>query len=877
MREHLGLSSHIRPREKRRVSYFFILFFLLGCGMAIGHYSADVLFLKRYGLAYLPIMFILHGLLLAGVVTVYTAFADRLSPEKLLIPLCAGLLLLLAAVWWLMTQLEWVHSYPIYYLSYELAAEIFIVHGTFYLSSNFYIAQSKRLIPSIFNSWQLGAILGSLFIAVVTPIIGVQNMPLVWVSLLGAAMLTVFIYYRKAGVSPYYRSSRKRHNALQYGIQQLSQGVSFARKSKLLRMMSIALFCMMITVMVMYYSVSRVYTEHFADENSLAVFFGWLGVATGVFALVLQDFVSEGLIQRLGLRHSNLIFPSLTLGAFAGLLAVFALPAAMFASGIKDAVLPAIRNPVRTLFIKALPGHIQGRAQIMSLGVVIPLALFVTGLLIWLAQSMALAKVFLLLGLFSAIAYWFFNWQMNKCYLQSTLVDLRDRLFAQGEQFNTALQNDEQQVFKLLVDAAKHEEPEVRFMAAKTLMTALPKKAAPIVLSVIESLDLSLRDQLISGLVQLGSPELKACLHNEIENGDEHLKATALSALFQLRDSQAKDRVESALDSNNPRIRAAGIFGVLNYPLAPLMGKAMILWREQLGSPNKGDVIAALNLFVRCPQADLLDTVLVHLRAADKRVCLAAIDVLDCWPSQNIPGITEVILELVQSAEPQICAAAAQQLYRLPEPQRLNQAQALIEDHHPEVRRSAASVLFPVGNPIEQLEMWLLDNRHSPKAQRAVLDIFHSRRVGRAAWERVARCFIAKAAQFYAAYLALDRNAKLHDGLDLLRVVLRERALQTLDLTLFCAMQYEDRNTLGEIRAGVMVQDKQHRALTLAAVGTLADKPLARALTALLESMNGEIPKETTRRWRFHEISSVLDWVKEQGDAWLVQCVADTK
>ena len=55
----------IREDEPPRVIYLLGIFLLIGMGMAIGRSSADALFLKRYGVEYLPVMYLLLSVLLA--------------------------------------------------------------------------------------------------------------------------------------------------------------------------------------------------------------------------------------------------------------------------------------------------------------------------------------------------------------------------------------------------------------------------------------------------------------------------------------------------------------------------------------------------------------------------------------------------------------------------------------------------------------------------------------------------------------------------------------------------------------------------------------------------------------------------------------------
>ena len=72
----------IKDDERSATFYFMLLFLVLGFGTAIGRGTTDALFFKRYGIEYLPVMYIVLSVLLFIMSTVYAAYADRLPPER---------------------------------------------------------------------------------------------------------------------------------------------------------------------------------------------------------------------------------------------------------------------------------------------------------------------------------------------------------------------------------------------------------------------------------------------------------------------------------------------------------------------------------------------------------------------------------------------------------------------------------------------------------------------------------------------------------------------------------------------------------------------------------------------------------------------------
>jgi len=74
----------IKEQEQSEVLYFAVFFLLLGCGMALGPGTADALFFKRYGIEYLPIMYLLLAVLLLLLSTLTLPLLTSFLPNEFL-------------------------------------------------------------------------------------------------------------------------------------------------------------------------------------------------------------------------------------------------------------------------------------------------------------------------------------------------------------------------------------------------------------------------------------------------------------------------------------------------------------------------------------------------------------------------------------------------------------------------------------------------------------------------------------------------------------------------------------------------------------------------------------------------------------------------
>jgi len=559
----LGKLFLVHEGETGNVVYFLFFFLVVSAGMAIGRGTADALFFKRFGIEYLPLMYIIQSLLLAMVSTLYAAFADRVPAESFFRTLFGILAVLVAVSWLAISRSDWSLIYPAYYLVYEVASELLLVHSALYMNQNMNTLQAKRLSPLIYAGAQTGTIAGGVLLALSAPVIGTQNLLIVWCLLLVAGIVAIILRHRRHGASVYYRAHARSRSLLKDCVMDIQQGVRYTVDSELLRAASFSLFFMVIAFYILSYSVNRVYTHTFESEAELASFFGGLTAMTSVIALVSQLFITNRVIHRFGVRRANLLFPLTTLASMLALVFSFSLPSALMGSINKDAVMPAFRNPVRAMFFNILPDYLQGRARAMSIAVVLPVALFVCGSLLWLMLQMEDTRFFLIPGALAACCYIFFSRKMNRAYISTLLTTLRERLFLPSDRMYRELQGSSDEVMEEVLRGVRHQDSEVAEAFSRLLVDSFPERAVDIVLSRVEAADNATTDRLIK---MIDSLDLSACidqLHALARRGDDHLKTTILRMLVDKGEASAITQALGLMDSRNPRHVGVAIHAAL--------------------------------------------------------------------------------------------------------------------------------------------------------------------------------------------------------------------------------------------------------------------------------------------------------------------------
>lgn len=130
-----------------------------------------------------------------------------------------------------------------------------------------------------------------------------------------------------------------------------------------------------------------VYERTFPEEQDLAAFLGLMNAGLNLVGLLVSAFATTPLIRRFGIGRMNLVFPLATLAAFVWLSLDFALPAAIVAHVVYDAIANAVDQPVMTGNYNAVPHRFVARIRVVADGIVYPFALAGAGALLLFAQA----------------------------------------------------------------------------------------------------------------------------------------------------------------------------------------------------------------------------------------------------------------------------------------------------------------------------------------------------------------------------------------------------------------------------------------------------------------------------------------------------------
>src|SRR5688500_5805511 len=297
----------IKPGEGRIVSLTIGIMLFTSLGAALGGTGIEALFFARFGVEYLPYMFV--GLGVTSMVMSFgvTALLSRIPRQILYIavPLLISILLVFAR-FALLTEASWL--YPSLWLGKEVVNILvsLVIWGIAGAVSD--TRQAKRLFPLFNASRILGQVIGGFITGLLVASIGTENLLLVWAGtlLLGFLLSRALLARAQITSTAERRPSRRKQPTL---VQEMQRGYQYVRGSKLMTWISIST----IFFSMLYFSISlpfsRAATEQYINEDSLASFLGLFNGLSTAAAFLASLFLANRLFARVGIMTCILALP----------------------------------------------------------------------------------------------------------------------------------------------------------------------------------------------------------------------------------------------------------------------------------------------------------------------------------------------------------------------------------------------------------------------------------------------------------------------------------------------------------------------------------------------------------------------------------------
>src|SRR3990172_3333470 len=636
---------NIHNGESRMAALVIGIMLLTSAGFTLGSTGIEALFFARFGVKYLPYMYMILGTLSFLTSLGITALLGRFQKETLyiFIPLFVAGLTLIA---WLTLFSGWNIIYPILWLGKEVINSLIglVVWGIAGRVCN--TRQSKRLFP-LFNAGRiLGSVIGGISTGLLVNLIGTANLMIVWavILVLTFIMVRALLATNIAGKEAARKWTRKRAQASL--IEDVQQGFQFVRKSTLMvwRSMSAVLFS------ILYFSIALPFSQsalaQYPDENALAGFLGIFNGLSTAAAFLASMFIANRLYARIGVVNALLILPVIYLAGFGGLavsnifivILIFRFAQMVWLSGIADSAYQAIFNPV--------PAARRDQVRAFIDGVPAQAGTFIAGGILIIGEQTFSSNQLALIGLSAAIATTYVIWKAGRAYnlaLVDALKKGRPTIFSEDDR--VGIRTDGAAIQAALAGMTS-DDPIARRISAHMLGKVNLPSTFDVLISALNDEDMDVRLIALTGLARQKNASALTKVSALLSDPQAVVRAQAVDTLRAIADNETlKTLVAPILDDPSPNVKARAMIALLsldvNNPVRSQLRSMSMLGEieerilaldalAEIGDPQAltmfanelNDVLAPIS--VRCAAASAISscgrpaiTALIHFLSTD--------------------------------------------------------------------------------------------------------------------------------------------------------------------------------------------------------------------------------------------------------------------
>ncbi|HLO31092.1 MAG TPA: MFS transporter [Anaerolineales bacterium] len=555
----------IKSGESRMASLVIGIMLFTAMGAALGGTGIEALFFARFGVEYLPYMFV--GL---GVTSMIMSFGFSAAlgslPRRILyisIPLVIAVILIAARLA-LFTGFSWL--YPALWLGKEILNFLtgILIWGIAGVVCD--TRQAKRLFPLFNASRILGQVIGGFVTGALVSTLGVENLLLVWAG----TLLLAFVFSRTLLRNQPIPASQKSRQKQQTLIHEMQRGYQYVRNSKLMRWISLAA----ILFSVLYFSISlpfsRAATEHYINEKNLAAFLGLFNGLSTAAAFLASLFFANRLFARFGIMACILVFTLIYLVGF-GTLALFPFFAIIISFRFLQMLwLSGIADPAYQAMFNVVPAERRDQVRTFIDGVPEQAGIFIAGAILIVGEQTLAPQQLYIVGLLAAALCTFAIYRARLGYNEALIEALHEgnpHLFYSEEQPFGGFRQDAFAVRAALNGLADHD-PIIRRVSAEILgHLSVPEVEQALMLGLSDS-DALVRASCLRALAQAKVTSAVLKIGASLLDPEPDVRFEAVTALSRLIDSSADlvSRIAPMLDDADARVSTRAASAILRLP-----------------------------------------------------------------------------------------------------------------------------------------------------------------------------------------------------------------------------------------------------------------------------------------------------------------------
>jgi HEAT repeat protein/ATP/ADP translocase len=415
----------IRPGEGRLVVLLAGLFAVVEAARGLGEIAADTLFLSRFGVQFLPWMYIVLGLISLVVTVAYGAGIGRARRGPFLAAVLGGSALVLglerAAF---MTGLA-AGLLPVLWLTVYVVGALLLTIVWTVAGSVLDARQAKRLYPLCTSAAIAGGFAGTLSAGPLAGVLGTENLIVMVAALLVIAAALAGRIVGRFGHPVVRRAARTSLAA------EMRVGFDDVRRSPLLRLVGAAYVLFAVLLFSVSFPFLGALERAFPAEADLATALGLVSAAVTGASFLVSMGLANRLYARFGIATAALLLPVVYLVGFGLWLVNFSLATAVAVRFAQQVTQRGVSNAAWTALFNVVPT--ERRPQVLAFidGVPGQLGISLSGILLVVIGSLLAPTQIFMMGLLAAVACTWVVVQVRSRYGEALIRTLRAGLAEQ--------------------------------------------------------------------------------------------------------------------------------------------------------------------------------------------------------------------------------------------------------------------------------------------------------------------------------------------------------------------------------------------------------------------------------------------------------------
>ena len=241
---------NVRADEWPRLLFLYLMALVALMGINWGETIVVAAFLQQIGVDFLPVAIVINATLSIAAIFIYTAFADRVANDRLLIAIL-GISVVAIALG--LVLLGWglvLIAYPLLYMVLNVPlTDLYNVHWATYTNSFYNTRSAKRIIPVLGTSTRIAGIVAGLTMPLLNRFLDAGSIITLWMGALLFMALIAWLMPRmlkgdKAAGAPSDHASGGLTTSMgkdqQSYVDNLREGYRFISQSPFLRWMALS-------------------------------------------------------------------------------------------------------------------------------------------------------------------------------------------------------------------------------------------------------------------------------------------------------------------------------------------------------------------------------------------------------------------------------------------------------------------------------------------------------------------------------------------------------------------------------------------------------------------------------------------------------------